>query len=68
LTFENDRIEITRDGMNDKQLKPKKELLIMGTLYILGHNNLFMLLPTNTKTRDTTHQQFFHIFWIICAA
>ena len=55
-------INKTRKCSNDEQIKLKAELLIMGTLNVLGHNNPFRVISSNTEMSFTVHLHFFHHF------
>ena len=40
----------------------KAQLLILGTLNVLGHNNPFRVLPSSTEMSYSEHRAFFHVF------
>lgn len=55
-------IHKTKHCNNDDRLKLKAQLLILGTLNILGHNKPFRALHESTEISTEEHRVFFHVF------
>ena len=62
IFLENDWVPKSRWPETDEEIKAKAELLIMSVLNVLGHNNPFRVLRSNTEIGLKRHHAFFHHF------
>ena len=55
-------IHKTKHCMDDERLAVKAQLLILGSLNVLGHDNPFRTLHSSTEICTEEHHVFFHLF------